>query len=509
MTRAEEIAELLQVALHATGGESVEGAFVDSWVSDASVAVDRLEDLFRASGFGAEDADQVRAALRAEGPSPEAVAAFASGLHAFVGPLVEQLLADADARVRAIGAHAAAHAVPPDRWVSLLSDRDGEVRAAAVAAVARRRASIRGANDLLLRAMTDRDPRAFRAAALELRLTGPAVGEALAGAIAAAGGALAEELILGLADRVRREGVHCHGSRLVERVGQAVIDTLHHARAHASAEVRHAAVRALSRLGTPEIAALLFGQLQVETDLHVRRALVLHEGYSTVDGAPEHLIDLMRSDPDPWLRMQAAFRMELFGARAVPALIEALGDPPVARAAAMTLGRMGDRRALPGLLDAWSDARNQRCWQEIGSALAYVATGAAHRPPPAIPPDLVRALVAAWEPAGWVGQACKELGALSLHGDAIHIWALRPDGEILRLDHESVSPATEPELDPLIRFAVMAQGARRHPALRDLIPPPPKDARPCSRCRGTGGTASGCLTCRGLGWARSNRFLAT
>jgi HEAT repeat protein len=222
--------------------------------------------------------------------------------------------------------------------------------------------------------------------------------------------------------------VHGRGARLVERVGQAAIDTLMQARKHASAAVRYAAVRALSRLDTPEIAAVLFEQLEVENDPDVRRALVLHEGYGMVDGAVELLVDLMLHDADAWLRMQAAFRMELFAARAVPPLLEALRDPPVTRAAAMSLGRIGDLRALPGLADAWRDPANESCSQEIARALADVAIRAAHDAPPAAPPDLadrVRALVSAWEPAGWVGQACKELGALALHGNAIHGIGLR------------------------------------------------------------------------------------
>jgi HEAT repeat protein len=69
------------------------------------------------------------------------------------------MLADAEARIRAIGVRAAAAVLPPPRWLPLLSDRDGEVRAAAVAAVAQRRTGIPDASDHLLRAMADRDPR--------------------------------------------------------------------------------------------------------------------------------------------------------------------------------------------------------------------------------------------------------------------------------------------------------------------------------------------------------------
>jgi HEAT repeat protein len=403
VTRAERIADLLETALQPTGGEMVEGAFVDHWVpgtydpAEARLAVHRLEELFRGSGFTEEDAGQIQAALSSHDTPHEAAAHLVARLRAFIGPLVERMLTDPDAGVRANGVRAAAVALPHERWMPLLTDPDGP-------------------------------------------------------------------------------------------------------------QVREAVVRAMSRFRTPDIAAALFERLQVETDPDVRHALVLYEGFQVLDGAASALVDLMLRDPSPRIRRETAFRLEHFDAGVVPPLIEALRDQACVRAAAMSLGRVGDLRALPALIEAWSDPRNRHSARVIETALTDVAIRAAGAAPPPMPADLadrVRALLAAWEPADWVGRACKERDGLPLSGNQIYMWALRPDGEILCIDHESFTRHTEPETDPLTRFAMMVHGARKYPELRDTIPRPPADARPCDECSGTGarpGQESGCLSCGGRGW---------
>jgi hypothetical protein len=99
----------------------------------------------------------------------------------------------------------------------------------------------------------------------------------------------------------------------------------------------------------------------------------------------------------------------------------------------------------------------------------------------------------------------KKLNALPLHGDQIYLWALRPDGVVLCLDHESASLTVREESDPLTLYAVLVQGAQKYPELQELVPPRPLGVRQCEPCSGTGvivgaETTTGCMRCRGLGW---------
>jgi hypothetical protein len=98
----------------------------------------------------------------------------------------------------------------------------------------------------------------------------------------------------------------------------------------------------------------------------------------------------------------------------------------------------------------------------------------------------------------------KKLNALPLHGDEIYLWALRPDGVVVCLDHESASLPVWEESDPLTLFAVLVQGAKKYPELQELVRRP-EGVQQCDPCSGTGviseaTTASGCMRCRGLGW---------
>ena len=102
----------------------------------------------------------------------------------------------------------------------------------------------------------------------------------------------------------------------------------------------------------------------------------------------------------------------------------------------------------------------------------------------------------------WTLRLCKEeLNALPLHGNQVYLWAVRPDGQVLRVDHEAFRQPAEPEGGALTTYAVLWQGARQYPELGALLPPPPDGARECEAC-GTGQAPrpSGCLRCDGLGW---------
>jgi len=97
-------------------------------------------------------------------------------------------------------------------------------------------------------------------------------------------------------------------------------------------------------------------------------------------------------------------------------------------------------------------------------------------------------------------RVCKEeLNALPLHGNIIYLWAIRPDGTVLCMDHEKFNHPTEPETDPLILYAVLVNGARTYPGLQALVPPRPAGAQPCDLCQGQNTTAH-CFKCRSLGW---------
>lgn len=107
----------------------------------------------------------------------------------------------------------------------------------------------------------------------------------------------------------------------------------------------------------------------------------------------------------------------------------------------------------------------------------------------------------------WLMRLCRErLNALPLAGNSVYLWAIRPDGVVLCLDHEAFSLPVEEETDPVKRFAAIVHGAREHPELCALIPEQPEGARLCRSCAGTGlrreddGSMGSCYGCSGLGW---------
>ncbi len=106
----------------------------------------------------------------------------------------------------------------------------------------------------------------------------------------------------------------------------------------------------------------------------------------------------------------------------------------------------------------------------------------------------------------WPMRVCKEdLNALPLQGNIIYLWAIRPDGSVLCMDHESLNHPTELETDPLVIYAVLVEGARTYPELQALVPPRPVGAQPCDLCQTdtplrAEGAITHCFKCRGLGW---------
>ena len=103
------------------------------------------------------------------------------------------------------------------------------------------------------------------------------------------------------------------------------------------------------------------------------------------DELQDKLRELLRSDPVPEVRQEAARAVSVTGDSpdaAVDALVDALGDANVGvrRAAILALGRVRHERASEALLDAVT--AHPELWQETSAALATTGT-------PALVPRLV------------------------------------------------------------------------------------------------------------------------
>lgn len=99
----------------------------------------------------------------------------------------------------------------------------------------------------------------------------------------------------------------------------------------------------------------------------------------------------------------------------------------------------------------------------------------------------------------WPLRVCKgELNALPIDANSVYLWALRPDGVVLCMDHEALNHPTEPETDPTRLAIVLTRAARQHPELRSLMPAPPPGASTCRACGGEGDGS--CRSCDGVGW---------
>jgi hypothetical protein len=108
----------------------------------------------------------------------------------------------------------------------------------------------------------------------------------------------------------------------------------------------------------------------------------------------------------------------------------------------------------------------------------------------------------------WVGRICRQHDSIPLHSTQIYLWTLRTDGQVLCIDHESFARRAEPETDPVLAYAALAQGARDYPELSELLAHNPAVLHKCEVCGGTGWTqaklpAKGtdhCFSCQGMGW---------
>ena len=107
-----------------------------------------------------------------------------------------------------------------------------------------------------------------------------------------------------------------------------------------------------------------------------------------------------------------------------------------------------------------------------------------------------------------VGRLCKRNDAIPLVSNSIYLWALRADGQVLCVDHESSAQSAEPETNPRLAYAALLQGARRHPELEELVPLGRAGLQECAGCGGKGWTEAkppekgtiSCHWCYGMGW---------
>jgi len=70
-----------------------------------------------------------------------------------------------------------------------------------------------------------------------------------------------------------------------------------------------------------------------------------------------------------------------------------------------------------------------------------------------------------------IERLCKENDAIPLHCNVVYLYALRTDGQVLCIDHESFAQRAEPEENADVAYGKIAIGAETHPELLELIPP--------------------------------------
>ena len=70
-----------------------------------------------------------------------------------------------------------------------------------------------------------------------------------------------------------------------------------------------------------------------------------------------------------------------------------------------------------------------------------------------------------------IQRLCKENDAVPLDCNQFEVWALRTDGQVLCIDHESAARRAVPEEDAEVAYGMIEVGARTHPELSELLPP--------------------------------------
>ena len=513
------IAALIQTALYDTAGEMVEGGFVDRWEPYAASAIDELAKIFRTHGYSERDAQTFRAIMRDPKPPFAAVVALIQGLAQFTRPLIVEMRQDPNPHARRVAKRVGAQLFDPVFWLESLNDPDPEVRASAVTSLAQNRRIVSGAENYLIRALDDGDARVRKLAGEAVTFyKQPAGGDALVRRLEVEPSQRVRKAILSaIAREVRRLGVHLDHPAVAEGIGPPIKALLLRELNNADAEIRQVVASALERVRGVDVATAMLDRLLIEREEAVRWTLVLFTGFPAItERAFPILASLLANDPDATVRLRIAWLMEYFGPAAIPLLIAALDDAEGARRpAAVTLGKIGNLSALPALARELANPANHNFSREIADAIRYILITATQANPPTVPitplPEL-STLIQQWIDAvsadsfgSWPLRVLKEHNALALHSTIIYMWGIQPDGHIVCLDHEAFSQPVDPEDDPLTRFAVLVNGARHHPALRAIVPVPPKGTAPCLACHTLGypqDEAGGnwCMSCNGLGW---------
>lgn len=110
---------------------------------------------------------------------------------------------------------------------------------------------------------------------------------------------------------------------------------------------RRAMIRAIARMGRPEVVSILSAARRT---VHERELYYALASFPT-DESVRELVAALADPTDANLARDCLIRV---GARAVPRLLRALRDPALLRVAAEVLGSIGDRRATLGLIEVLS-----------------------------------------------------------------------------------------------------------------------------------------------------------
>lgn len=124
--------------------------------------------------------------------------------------------------------------------------------------------------------------------------------------------------------------------------------------------------------------------------------------------------------------------------------------------------------------------------------------------------DIIRLLVKLWlEEPYWpeLVDVVRASCVLPVYMDTGATLFLRPDGKVVRLDHEAADRVPQPETAENWKIVAVVSAAKVYPQLEALVPKRPSGARSCEGCEGRGAIRIdkidyefGCGTCHGLGW---------
>jgi HEAT repeat protein len=353
---------LIQTALYDTGGEIIEGAFVDRWESYALNAVDALAEIFEREGFSEADAALIRQAVSELQAPVEAVLTLVSELGKWTHPLLEAMRDDPSPRARIIAVRAlgntrtlwlAHRKLDSAALLRGLEDSDASVREAAVQTLAQPivRREVENAETALALALDDEDPRVRIAAGSTLGFFDrPDIADALVARLKTETDETARRaVLLAVAGKIKAEGVHSgYGGRapLRKRVGEPLLAVLLNALTHPEAQVRQEVVGALHCIDGLDVAEALLELLRWEKNPDVRYALLRYpdrQYFQIPNQALPVFSALLVSDSSLTIRVQLVWVLKCFGDKAVPLILSALDDPNagVRSAARRVLEMMG------------------------------------------------------------------------------------------------------------------------------------------------------------------------